>query len=45
MRLLTLLALLPVYVILFFIYTSDRNPEPRKFLGRLLAMGELFQLH
>ncbi len=41
MRLLTLLALLPVYVILFFIYTSDRNPEPRKFLGRLLAMGAI----
>ena len=39
MRLLTLLALLPVYAILFFIYTSDRNPEPRKILGKLLIGG------
>ena len=39
MRLLILLALLPVYAILFFIYTSDRNPEPRKMLGKLLIGG------
>ena len=44
MRFLILLALLPVYVILFFIYTSDRNPEPRKILGRLLIGGAIISV-